>query len=236
MAYFNHQGELGEQKGLSAASLKYLACFFMLIDHIGFMLLPQYFFLRGIGRLAFPIFAFMIANGYRHTSNPAKYLLRLAVFAIGFQWFYAQIMHTNNLSIFATLALGLLAIWLADMARQRLSNKYLGFALALLIGAAFSFIGNWIGVDYSWYGVAMVFTAWLFYERFSILAVSWLALNIAYIWPLSFSSIHIQIYSMLALIPIFFYNDRPGKSNRWFFYIFYCAHLGILYLLQQFVF
>ena len=78
--------------GLSATALKYLACLFMLIDHIGLLLFPQIVVLRDIGRLAFPLFAFMLANGYRHTSNYWHYLLRLSLFAAGFQWFFPQLL------------------------------------------------------------------------------------------------------------------------------------------------
>ena len=109
-------------KGLNASALKYLACLFMLIDHIGFFLFPQYLIFRCIGRLVFPIFAFMISNGFSHTSDTKKYFIRLALFAVGFQWFYSQMLQTNSLNIFATLALGLAAIWFADFLKKRITN------------------------------------------------------------------------------------------------------------------
>ncbi len=223
-------------KCLNASALKYLACAFMLIDHIGDMLLPEYRFLRIIGRLAFPIFAFMIANGYHYTSSPAKYLLRIAVFAVGFQWFYAKFASTDTLSIFATLTLGLLAIWLADLIKKQLDHKYLALVLMLIPGAAFAYLGELIAVDYGWYGVALIFTAWLFYQRLSWLALSWMALNIAYVLIYSWPGISIQVFSLGSLALIYCYNGERGKSNRWFFYIFYCVHLAILYLLQQWLF
>ena len=65
--------------GLSQEGLKLVACVTMLMDHIGAVLLPQYLFLRYIGRIAFPIYCFLLAEGVHYTNNPKKYCLRLGV-------------------------------------------------------------------------------------------------------------------------------------------------------------
>lgn len=222
--------ERGGLPGFSAAALKYLACALMLIDHIGALLLPQYFWLRYLGRLAFPIFAFMLVNGYRYTSSPGKYLLRLSLFALGFQWFFAKIFATNMLSIFATLALGLAAIWLADTLRKKCGRC--GWIAAVAVGIAAAALGYALNVDYSWYGIALIFAVWLFYERFALLSLSWLLINLAYSWIMFGHTISIQALSLLALPLLYLYNEQPGRGNKWFFYIFYCAHLVILHLIK----
>ena len=227
--------DLTRGKGLNASGLKYLACLFMLIDHIGVLLLPQYIILRCIGRLAFPIFAFMIANGYVHTSNPKRYLLRLALFAGGVQWFYAQILSVQTINIFATLALGLAAIWLADVLQKRLANRIVSVCGGIVVAAFICVIGEVINVDYGWYGVALIYTAWLFFRHPAGMLLAWGAVNAAFVWIMGLGMI-LQSLSLLALIPISFYNGERGKSSRWFFYIFYPAHLIALYLIRIWLF
>ena len=205
----------------------------MLIDHIGFFLFPEQNIWRIIGRLAFPIFAYMIANGYQHTSDPKKYFLRLALFGIGFQWFFAKMVNPQLLNIFITLALGLAAIWLADTLQKKINNRYLGQILGLIIAASIAWLADWLNVDYNWYSVALIYTAWLFYQRLAFMSLSWVVINIGYAIANGGAGISIQIFSLLALIVIGFYNHRPGKSNRWFFYVFYPLHLGLLFLLAQ---
>ena len=221
---------LGGKCGLSATALKYLACLFMLIDHIGLLLFPQIVVLRDIGRLSFPLFAFMLANGYRHTSNYWRYLLRLVVFAAGFQWFFALIVSPNYLNIFATMAVGLIAIRLGDEARKRLDGSY-GQVACLASGVLFCVIGELIKVDYYWYGIALIYTAWLFFDKLPALAMVWFLVTLAFAWPINLLRMS-QIFALLALVPISWYNGQRGRGNRWFFYIFYCAHLIILYLIK----
>ena len=80
--------------------LKLIACICMLIDHIGYLFFPQYEFLRVIGRIAFPIFSYLITEGYTHTSSIRKYSLRLLIFALISQIPYMLVFNTSNLNIF----------------------------------------------------------------------------------------------------------------------------------------
>ncbi len=225
---------VGGGRGLSAAALKYLACLSMLLDHIGLLLFPQSVLLRDLGRLAFPIFAFMLANGYLHTANYWRYLLRLVLFAAGFQWFFAWIVSPHYLNIFATLALSLIAIRCGDELRRRLPQAA-GQAACLAVGALFCLIGELIQVDYYWYGVALSYTAWLFFDQPKLLALAWLLLTLAVSWPIDLTQMS-QIFALAALLPLGLYNGERGRGGRWFFYIFYCAHLLVLYLLQLWLF
>lgn len=217
------------EKGISASGLKYLACLFMLIDHTGYLLFPHIALLRIIGRLAFPIFAFMIANGYLHTSSPAKYLLRLAVFAGVFQWFYGFMMADGRLSILFTLATGLGAVWLSDTLDKRIAASWAAYGCQLLVLAAASVLAQVAGMDYGWYGVAMIYASWLFFDRFPLLAAAWALLTAAYVFV--GGNPH-QLFSLAALAPLFFYNGKLGAGGKWFFYIFYAAHITVLYLLK----
>lgn len=218
-------------RGLNASAIKYLACLFMLLDHIGMMLLPECLALRGVGRLAFPLFAFMIANGYRHTADPRRYLLRLILFAVGFQWLYSRIVVPGTLNIFATLALGLAAVWLADILLHKISHPGWARLSALLTTALAALLAQLIHCDYGWYGVALIFASWLFFTSFSRLACAWLLLTAAYSWGLGWPFGGLQMLALLALPLVYGYNGERGNSPRWFFYIFYPAHLLLLHLI-----
>ena len=211
------------QKGFTANQIKLLACAFMLVDHIGYLLLPQYLFLRIIGRLSFPLFAFMIANGYRHSANAKKYLLRLAIFALCYQPVFAYCIPGGHWNIFATLFFGLCAIviWEETKKRRLLWLGALGVG-ALCVSAYF------LPLDYGAYGVLLIFTAHLGFANHERLCWLWLAVNFLPLLPfMGISSL--QVCAVFSLVFLFLYNGKRGKGNRWFFYLFYCLHIPALY-------
>lgn len=217
------------KNGLNANQIKLLACALMLVDHIGYLLLPQLLVLRIIGRLCFPLFAYMIANGYRHSSNRWRYLLRLAIFAVLFQPIYAFCMQTSMWNIFATLFLGLLAILVYDYSRSK-NLLWLG-AFAIVGICAFAW---WLQTDYHAYGILLILTAYLFFDRQYLLSLSWLGINFLVLLPFVPIS-DLQIISLFALPILFQYNGQRGKGKRWFFYLFYCVHIPLLYLIGQLI-
>ena len=165
---------------ISADVLKILAMVIMLTDHIGAFLLdrvdPLYIPLRSIGRLAFPIFCFLMAEGAFHTRSMPKYLARLALFAFlssppynlvhGSPWY-----STENVNIFFTLFLGLLGICAVsripkaifsalgkkNLAESGLACTLLGMPFCLLCCGAASLMDT----DYGEYGVAAIVILWL---------------------------------------------------------------------------
>jgi len=215
---------------LNAFQLKMLAAALMLVDHIGYLLLPELPLLRLVGRLSFPLFAFMAANGYRHTASLNRYLLRLALFALLFQPLYAFCMSTDRLNIFATLFLGLLSIRAYQGLRLKLDGRaglLAGLATALLIAlAAYA-----VGADYGGYGVGLVFTAYVFWGRPALLCSAWLALSSLSFIPAAQLGV-MQSWALLSLPLLFLYNGQKGRGWRWFFYAFYCLHIPALYLVR----
>ena len=114
---------------MSSFKLKMIAITTMLIDHIGVILFPNILWLRLIGRLAFPLFAFFITEGFRKTSNLKKYLQRLFILALISQLPYWTALGMDaGLNIFFTLTLGLLALYLRD----KYSTDFPVFLLAIL--------------------------------------------------------------------------------------------------------
>ena len=86
--------------------------------------------------------------------------------------------------------------------------------------------------EYGWYGIALIFTAHLYFEDFQQLAIAWLLLNLVILIPLSNISM-VQVYSIFALLPLRVYNGERGRGGRWFFYFFYCLHIPALYILGR---
>ena len=106
---------------MTSFTLKLIAMITMFIDHFGYAIMGQFSFFNLFGRLAFPIFAFQISEGFIHTKSVKKYLLRLIIFAlisqIPFSLFTYYIAHSNplTLNVFFTLAFGLVSIYIYDL-------------------------------------------------------------------------------------------------------------------------
>lgn len=214
---------------LNMSQLKWIACLFMLIDHIGVFLYPQYQILRILGRLAFPIFAYMVANGYRYTHNVSLYLLRLSLFAILYQPIY-QICIGSHFNIFATLSMGVAAIYLYEQIRNKMRYTALAWISPILLAV----LAQALHLEYGAYGIVLIFTAHRFFLYPQKLILAWIVANLAYVaiyWPAT-----IQAYALLALFFIVRYNQQRGHSNKWAFYLFYCIHIPILYLIQRIYF
>jgi hypothetical protein len=103
-------GKKKKSAGTRDDSLKIVGILIMIIDHVGMLLFPQIIVLRVIGRLAFPIFAYYLTEGYAHTSNFGKYLFRLFAFAILAQFPFYLATGTTRLNVFFSFFVGLLAI------------------------------------------------------------------------------------------------------------------------------
>lgn len=130
----------------------------MLIDHVGILFFPDEPFLRVIGRVSLPLFAFLIAEGERKTSNSSKYLARLTVFAVISQLPYELFMRASGvesvpINIFATLSFGLLALLLL----KRFSFHYSLPAVAVIL-----FLSEYLSFDYGAYGILTILVSALF--------------------------------------------------------------------------
>lgn len=209
---------------MSVFSLKLLACVAMLIDHIGSQLYPRIRELRYIGRLAFPIYAFLLVEGFCHTRNVRKYLGRLFLFALVSEvpfdlYFHGKVFDPLHQNVFFTLLLGLMALQV-----MKLSNSLYLKAVAI---AAFGGIAQMIHSDYRYIGVLMVCCFYWFRDLEFSKCNSIIILNCRL-----FSS-YIQSFGSLALLPISLYNGQKGPGFKYFFYAFYPGHLLILYWVKM---
>lgn len=212
--------------------LKIIAVTTMLSDHLGYVIFGKFSFMNYIGRLSFPIFAFLITEGYKHTKSLKKYFSRLLIFAIISQIPYMLYINTLSnvftLNILFTLTLGLFGITIYDKIKYK--------SLGLLTIIIFSFIANFIHLDYGWFGIAIIFIFYIFKDKkvfmnlFFIIAV-FINYFYNYLTSLRIEYIFIILSCILALIPINLYNEKKGKNIKYFLYIFYPLHLIVLYLL-----
>lgn len=124
--------------------LKLIALITMLIDHVGFIFFPYDLTWRLIGQLAFPIFAFGIAEGYTYTRDWRKYLLRLLILAIISQPIFLLTFKSSDLNV-VTLAGGLLLIYCYESLKSWFL-KYLSIILVLVSAWYFNFEYGALGV------------------------------------------------------------------------------------------
>lgn len=259
------------RKGLSQESLKLIACATMLIDHIGATLVsllflrnpvdsPEhmclswlYYGMRIIGRIAFPIYCFLLVEGTHHTRNPKKYALRLFIgmllselpfdLALSPTW----LDHEWNLltpllgfnrefnSVMMTLLLGFCMI--------EAMKRVKGFWKAAMI-LPFYVLAEVLYTDYGGMGILLIavfaltrgreYENWL---RFALCAVV-LCADIGMMLRYGIGA-DLESFAMFALIPIALYDGRKltdSKTVQWAFYLFYPVHLAVLMLLQGLIF
>ena len=161
---------------MSALALRIIACVCMLLDHIGYCFAGRWPFLaplRWIGRIAFPLYVFLIVNGFRHTSNRFRYALRLAVFAVISQVPFALMCHPKTmlgtLNVFVTLLLALLTVWATDAMRKNRVTKYLCFLPTLAVYAVYYF--GLLKSDYGAKGILLAMTFYLFDGKYLLTAL-----------------------------------------------------------------
>ena len=213
------------QGKLTSNQLKLLAMLTMTLDHIGVQMFPGVLWLRIVGRLAFPIYAYMIAEGCAHTRNRRKYLLQMAGLALLCQLVYFFAMGSLFQCILVTFTLSILLIYAYDTGSRPLT------ALALL-GVAFVTValprllpGTDFAVDYGFFGVLVPVAAYLGETRREKLLFTAGAL-VALAWSVG----DIQWYSLAALLPLALYSGQRGKRRmKWLFYLYYPLHLAAIY-------
>ena len=244
------ESQLEHKTGISGNVLKWFAVLTMLVDHIGASILLQslynnpfgwntarwnwfkevYYYMRGVGRLAFPIYCFLLVEGFIHTRNERKYALRLLIFAflseipfdlafdgVPFKW--------DGQNVFFTLFLGFVAmmvikeissVYLQGMGEsvQRWLELMIGGATGLIIGG----IAQYMHTDYGLKGVACIVLLYLFRRnRMSQICVG----IVSFMW---------ERIAPLAFLPIALYNGEKGRQIKYFFYLFYPMHLLLLFM------
>ena len=213
------------QGKLTSNQLKLLAMLTMTLDHIGVQMFPGALWLRIVGRLAFPIYAYMIAEGCVHTRNRRNYLLQMAGLALLCQLVYFFAMGSLFQCILVTFTLSIVTIYAID-------SKVRWHAPATLLAVLFLtellpllLPGTDYAVDYGLLGVLLPVAVYLGKTRRQKLLLSAILLCLL---ALNFGGV--QWYSLLALLPLALYSGQRGKRRiKWLFYLYYPLHLAAIY-------
>ncbi len=226
---------------LSGNALKVLAAISMVIDHVGMLIFPDEEIFRIIGRLAFPIFSYMICEGCRHTRHRLRYLLQVLILGIATTAVYAIAMDELYFNALITFSCSITLILLLTTAKEneKTAGRLLYLSLFAVSAAIFYLFTLKFTVDYGFWGIMLPvfpFISGILFpeERNEILALTpqlpAFGIGLA---VLSFDIGWVQPYSLLALIPLAFYNGRQGfKLPKYSFYVFYPLHIGIIYLIS----
>ena len=215
-------------KFLTGNALKLLAALFMTIDHIGVVLFPRVLVLRIIGRLALPIFAYMIAEGCKYTRNKKKYFGMIFLLATLCQTVYFFVDGTLYLSILYTFSLSILTVYAMQNMKSRGTTA--SCLLFLLTISAVWVLNQFFTIDYGFWGCMLpVFAAIFHSTKKDRLSVSIGMLGIGLVLLSLDLGDSIQLLSLAALPLLLCYNGKRGKWNlKYFFYIFYPVHLAVL--------
>lgn len=215
---------------LSGNALKLIAAATMFIDHMGLMLFPGNLLLRIIGRLALPIYAYMIAEGCKYTRNKKKYFGMVFGLAVVCQTVYFFFAGSSYLSILFTFSLSILAVY-ALQANQvhPCAKNSIRFTLTV---AGVWLLNQLMQIDYGFLGCMLpVFPAMLHNTPYDKKEWNVAMLGLGLLL-LAWESGSIQFYSLLSLPLLILYSGKRGKGNmKYFFYIFYPAHLVVLELI-----
>jgi hypothetical protein len=228
---------------MSAFVLKLIAMVTMIIDHVTMVFAPKdnivlNYIGRGIGRIAFPIFCFLLVEGFYHTRNVWKYIARLAVFAVLSEIPFDMAVSAKTIdwemqSVMLTLLIGLCCIALVDHLKRKFYPVQLGvytlLSSAVIIVAGVGAMA--LGTDYGMFGIVVILIMYFARTSKPLQLVGFIGASI-----LSYGLRTTETIGALAFIFIFLYNGEKGPDDRRLFYLVYPVHLMVLGALKMFVF
>ena len=243
---YDTEEKLTKSRILSGSTLKIIACISMLIDHATLILWHEfrgyivsldydsimiyeklYHVGRSIGRLAFPIFCFLLVEGFFHTKSMVKYIIRLFIMALVSEHAFNLLasgthFDPENQNVFFTLVVSLVTIWLLDTARKRFADRPdIISVLTIVITGLGCLLAYKIDSDYDYKGVLAVTIIYLLHES---RILTCLATALTFTW---------EPWAIPSVIPIFLYNGKRGLRLKYLFYAFYPLHIYLVYFLAK---
>lgn len=232
--------------GLPASTLKLIACILMVVDHVGMTFFPDVMALRAVGRLAFPLFAFFIAEGCRYTRNKAKRLGLLLAVGGGFALVYALYAGEVYGNIFLTFSVSVCMIYLWQYAKRAIFERRdalrgagaIVLLTAALLGAAVLF--RLVHFEYGYTGMLVpLFVCLLDFHGMEVSPrLAWLDTHATHLVCMAVGLVllslngrmgRVQFFCLLSLIPLALYNGQVGRCGwKYGFYLFYPLHLLII--------
>ena len=223
------------RKFLTGNQLKIIALIAMTFDHLGVQIFTDNIIFRVIGRIAMPIFAYMISEGCRYTKNRLKYFCTVALVALVCQLVYFFAMGSLYQCIFVTFLFSIAIIYAFDGLKKR-KDLFSGIFFCILLVFAFfmtevlpSFIPETdYRIDYGFFGVILPVLIFIFNKREQKLLMTFIGLCL-----LSSYYGGIQWVSLLSVVLLALYNGKRGEANlKYLFYIYYPLHLLVIYFLS----
>lgn len=225
--------------GISGSALKIIAIVTMFIDHTAASIFPRmlqsfdyleyreflivvYRIMRFIGRVAFPIFIFLMIEGLFKTKNIKKYIMRMGMFAliseIPFDLaFTGRTLEFEYQNVYFTLFIGLICMTVVEMIRKKYKDIIIQTVAVAVVGVVGAVVAELLRTDYGWKGIACIMVMYAFsYNRVALMISG----AISFAWELT---------APLAFIGVGFYNGKRGLNLKYVFYAFYPAHLLLLY-------
>ena len=222
---------------MSSLILKIIAMIFMTIDHAGVVLFDNNDILIFFGRIAFPLYGFLLVEGYTHTKNKLKYFILILSLAfisevIYDKVFYDYFIYLGNQNILFTLSIALICMYIYESNSRSLIGKIISILIVIYI----SILSEFLFVDYGFLGISLIFSYYLIRNLknkkifYVLVTVIYLLLRIL-IYGFNIVSLGV----LLSIIPILLYNGNKGynlKIIKYIFYIYYPLHLIILLILK----
>lgn len=215
--------------GLSGSTLKVIAMISMVIDHIALYLMEHgtvlYETMRCIGRIAFPVFAFLIAEGFIHTKSRYRYFFTLLDFAVisEIPWYMLNGADGTH-NVMFTLALGVATLMVLENLLQR--SMVLGFLFTVSMAG----LASWLGVDYEWRGILVIVISYLYNTYAHFFPYS---RGMQFFCTFTLTMHYGVIGAVMACMFLYLYNGKRGfikaHKGKYVFYMFYPIHLLIIY-------
>ena len=217
-------------KIIDGTTLKIIAMICMVFDHLGDNIFLSQTWMRIIGRIALPLFAFCISEGYIHTKDKKRYLKRLLLFSIISEIPFnlllnGSIFYLEHQNVILTFSIAVLSLIIFDKITS--NKKKISYVFGTIIVLLFAVISLILKTDYNLFAVLLVFIYYVFNSKGNNVRNI-----IGTVYQLLLRNVGIYIYGALSCIPIFLYNGKKGKGIKWLFYIFYPGHMLIIYLIK----
>ena len=212
-----------ENSGMTTFLMKWIAVLTMITDHVGRMFFPDVHIFNIIGRIAFPLFAFLLIEGFVHTGNLKKYMLRMLIFAciseipydLAMQETWLEFSRQNTIW---TLTLGLLMLALC---RKYQYSVWAVAGIAVVCCAAAALLR----FDYGAGGIVLILILYFLRNRQWLKYLAMLGLSVLWFGGT-------EIAAMISIIFMLAYNGKHGKNMKYMFYWFYPVHLAVLFFIK----
>ena len=229
---------------MTGFTLKIIAIISMFLDHVKYAIPSTNCFATiYLGRIAFPIFAFLVSEGFVHTHSRPKYILRMLIFAIiseiPFYMFSHDIVNSpNKYNVMFTFLLALVGLWCFEYFRNyEQMPKILRYTIIFNCGCIISLLAYVFHPDYSVFGVFLV---WIFYyfKEHDFLKIFGFSISLIIYFALrgGIKEYGLMIATLSSLIFILNYNGKQGRKLKYFFYLFYPVHFIVLYVINYFLY